>query len=340
MSTLKATADEETKMRDLYNKGKVGDDKMAKDTNKFNGADISFVREGMEEMIMVDNILELSERMVQTRVDGFEGMKDEDIKNYFAIKAFVAKTNSAYATTIKPFSWAVNSDSQGIQRNLAKLSKQISALLPEGKFSRVWEQMGAIPTQKTNAQFTQIYNGMLDRLFKNDSETIQIMDKLAESNIALPGLFDASNIVRATKLSKLRPNFESLKDRLNTLKTSESAAELMRNNQFLSRLLVKSKTIAFRRDNMALPVDIQADLEGLADMGEVAGIDMSVLYTDLVYYGATTTNLTYGNTYTQHIDPLFLKTSDIEAKMSDNDILEMTAFVAFKNIDLVHVDNA
>ena len=340
MTTLSATFDEEAKLRKIFNVGKTGDAKMTKDTNKFTGADISFVHEAMDEMVLVDNILELSETMARVRSDGFEGMNDVEIQDYFAIKAFVSKVNSAYKTTIQPFSWAVNSDSKGIQRNLAKLSKQITSTLPGGKFSRVWEQMGTNPTQATNAQFTEIYNGMLNRLFKNDSETTQIMDLLAESNIALPGLFDASNIVRATKLAKLRPNFAALRDRLNILKTSEVASELMQNNQFLSRLIVKGKSISFRRDNMALPVDIQSDLEGLIDMGEVAGVDMELLYYDLVYYGATTTNLTYGNTYTQHIDPLFLTTSDIDASLSDNDIAEMTAFVAFKNLDLVPIDNS
>jgi len=324
----------------VYNKGKAKSDQITKNKIAFTGADIKIVYQGMEETVLIDRTLEMLEKF--SNFSDASRISDEDVESYFAIKAFISKTNSAFKTTIKPYGWAVNSDSKGIVRDITKFYNSMKTILPVGKMSKIWDQMQKHQTKYTNATIYSIFNELLNKVFDSSSEVGDVMSILGNANITIPGLFDVSNIIRAKKMSKLKPNFKSLKNRLDTLKRSNDPKiiELLQNNLFLSRLDVRKTYISFKRDNINQPVDIQNDLEALNDLGTIGGIDMSLLYQDLVYYGATTTQLTYGNTYTHLIHPRHLNTSNIDAKFSVADLYDIAAFVAFKNIELVHTDNS
>ena len=234
-------------------------------------------------------------------------IQKEAVIQSLALRDFVRTTEKSFKHTTGPLRWTINSDSKGTERLLPSLGRNINSLKLAG-FEEAVKIMESIPKAKGNYNIAKMFQKYAERMLASKSGNIVklTVNKAAELGVEFDSMYDVLRVIKGRAFRHMEPSEFSLKQRIQYLRQSDNPdiKRLLRTNVFLSRIYTKGKGIAFRNSGIQDPADISYDLVGLASMGEVGGIDMGVLYRDLVGYGIVNDRrIAFPQSYSSFIHP-------------------------------------
>lgn len=329
-------------MLTLYNKTKVGtsDDLTLEDLSGGTLRLPGMEQDKVSEDVLVEALLDLSttmEKMKDVGTDAFKNPTELEraaILNAISLKAFVDSVASSYSATTKPLRWLVNTDSKGIQRELSALGSNLNAIQIEG-FDKARDILFNLPKSKANFEVSTLMNDYAKEMLSSAPIVLKALDAAGKLGITFNSMNDIQRVVKGRVFRRASPSTYSLTQRINTIMRSNDPdlMELKRNNIFLSRLSATGKSIVFRNTGIQDPVDISYDLAGLSKLGTIGGIDMSLLYTDLIAYSMVNDRRTpFPRSFSSFIDPGEVTTmfnNNVDAAPMDP--LEVIAMAAFTN---------
>lgn len=292
----------------------------------------------IDEVNLIQNLLDWNRKLRQglNNVGGSDALSNKDILDALRIMKFVTKATGAYTTTVQSVSNLVNLDSKGIPREAAELNKY-RHLIEGEKNEQLWAYIDKIPEIRRNKEVLEKYLDKYGMFFRNNVHISGVLNIVNNAGIPMASLQPVLEAYRAKRFQALKPDMKSLTERLSTLRYSTDPAvkEFVSDNSFLTGLVFSSSggTLAFNNEGTIEPVDIMNDLEALIDAGEVGGIDMNILHSDLINFALSSTGLSQGNTYEPFVDPKYYNFNTADSNSIGISHYKLAAYVAFKAIN-------
>ena len=285
------------------------------------GSDINTIDESTTETTFTSDVLDLTKKV---REEGVASLTGDELINAMGLVEFVGTSKKVYKHSVAPFQFAINLDSKGFTYDMGAASAQINSTRDEGN-KKIWDTLngeeytddngdtkykGGIVEMRLGVKSMSLYVDKLKDIFSKEAGIMDIYSYLEDNGIVVPSIFDVAKMFRAKKYQEFAPDIKSLVSRLRIILNDPRANEYKLSNLFLSRLhimdgnsLGKGKRLVFHKDMRVEEEDIVRSLEELKNAGEIAGVDMRLLYDDLINYGITESAWGYGDNYNQYILP-------------------------------------